>query len=84
MCQKGFICRRAPGSDAGTCEALPKAGEACAGGGFIGLCASGLKCNVTSHKCAAAGDNGAACTDDSECWSDVCQAGKCQAPACDE
>ncbi|HEX7480000.1 MAG TPA: hypothetical protein VF331_19540 [Polyangiales bacterium] len=65
----------------GTCLDLPKAGEACLPtAGVEGDCAPGLAC-AADQKCRALGRIGDACTGDSDCASERCDAGKCSKPA---
>ena len=65
----------------GTCKALPGDGIACAAGSITG-CAEGRSC--VNGTCRTVRENGGACSDDEECYSENCDSGVCAAPVvCD-
>ncbi|HEV8246893.1 MAG TPA: hypothetical protein VGP93_14040, partial [Polyangiaceae bacterium] len=75
MCPEGEYC------NSGTCAPLPGAGEPCAGGVVLKPpCSAYMRC--VSGTCRLLGDNGNTCAVAGECYSGVCDAGRCAAPLC--
>ncbi|NOZ85458.1 MAG: hypothetical protein GXP49_04180 [Deltaproteobacteria bacterium] len=66
----GSYCVFPAGQTEGTCTAYPKVGEACSNDTTT-TCINGY-CDLVEGKCKAFKDNGAACEDNKECKSLVC------------
>jgi hypothetical protein len=78
QCQPGFYCHGATVMAAGTCMALPAAGQPCATVPFGASCADGSVCD--SMMCVAVQANGGACPVDDDCFGGRCSAGSCAVP----
>ncbi len=79
-CAGDFICVVV--ATAGTCQPLPRAGEAC----IEGSCVASAYCSA-DDQCETLREPGASCEDDVECASGTClNGGTCAAagPSCDE
>ena len=74
-CIEGAYCS---GATEGTCELLPRLGEACGRGA---LCAGGLLCR--GGECSLASLLGQACTEAADCASYACEAGRCVRRSCE-
>ena len=77
-CPLGEYCKTAAATPLdGLCAPLPGVAEACVTGGIhLVTCDIGLTC--VSATCRAVQENGGACTEDAECFSEHCLAGTCQ------
>jgi len=81
QCPTGEYCKTPANAIDGTCTALPKSGDPCAGSSSD-QCDAYLRCDSTSQTCKPLQRLGEPCSDDQFCYSDHCASGGCAPPGC--